>query len=109
MSESEDHVRLTPEGWATLVAMTLADHPDWVGVTVNAMQDGVVEAIERHKDRALTLSTGLMEAVRTERRAKGRVHDRVIDAIEVCNFHPTKWSAAAIEREKQNRDRQEQT
>ena len=92
-------MRLTPEGWAALVVTVLAEHPDWVALTVNATQEGVVEAIERQKDRALTLSTGLMEALNTRPGAKRRVSQRIIDAVQVSHFHPTPWSKKMIERE----------
>lgn len=99
----------TREQWASAVHAVLAAHPDWVADTVNAMQAGVVEALDRQKDRTLTVSLGLVEAVRTERRSKGRVHDRIIKAIEVSNFHPTPWSKSAIEQETRNRDRKKET
>ena len=98
---------MTEQEWASIVYKVLADHPDWVATTVNAVQEGVVQAIERQKDRTYTLSLGLIEAVGSPLRAKKRNHDRVIAAIEVSQFHPTKWSEAAIEREKQNRDRKQ--
>ena len=99
---------LTKEQWASTVYAVLAAHPDWVSDTINAMQAGVIEAIDHQKDRTLKVSLGLMEAVRTERRSKSRVHDRIIEAIEVCNFHPTPWSKSAIERETRNRDRKKE-
>lgn len=102
---SESKRELTQGEWASVVYSVLADHPDWVATTVNALQEGVVQAIERQKDRALVLSLGLMEAVGNPLRGKRRNHDRIIDAIEASQLHPTKWSEAAIEREKQNRDR----
>lgn len=90
---------MTTQEWAAIVHSTLAAHPDWVGVTVEAMQAGVVEAIDRQKDRVMTLSTGLMEALNSRPGAKTRDRQRIVDAIEVSQFHPTQWSAKMIERE----------
>lgn len=106
MSESERR-ELSREEWASIVYSVLADHPDWVATTTEAMTAGVVQAVDRQKDRIMTLSLGLMEAVGNPLRGRRRDNDRIIAAIEVCNLHPTKWSAAAIEREKQNRDRKQ--
>jgi len=90
---------MSKEEWAGVVVATLAAHPDWVAVTVEAMQAGVVEATDRQKDRALTLSTGLMKALNTRPGAKKRDRQRIIDAVQVSRSHPTPWSKKIIERE----------
>lgn len=106
---SESKRELTREEWASIVYSVLADHPEWIATTNESIQAGVEQAIDRQKDRTLTLSLGLMEAVGNPLRGKRRDNDRVIAAIEVSQFHPTKWSEAAIEREKQFRDRKQAT
>ena len=102
-------MRLTPQGWAALVVAVLTEHPDWMDVTVNAMQEGLMGAIERQKDRSLTLSTGLMEALNTRPGAKRRMSQRIIDAIQVSHYHPTPWSRRMIERETQSINEEEPT
>lgn len=94
----------TEHEWDHLVSSVLADQPELAAVTVTAMQAGILIAVDRQRKRALTLSLGLHEALRTERRAKTRKHDVIIEAVEVSNLHPTKWSKEAIERERKAAD-----
>lgn len=90
---------ITEQEWASTVYAVLAAHPGWVASTVNAIQQGVVEAIEHQQDRSHTLSIGLMEALNTRPGAKRRVRQRIIDAVKVSHFHPTPWSSRILERE----------
>lgn len=87
------------EEWASVVAATLADHPDWVDTTVQAMQAGMVEAIERQRDRVTVLSWGLYQALSTTRKAQRRDRQKIVQAIETSTLHPTVWSAAMIKKE----------
>lgn len=90
---------MTKDEWAAAVYAALAAHPDWAAATVEAMQAGILEAIDRQKDRTLKVSLGLVEALNSQPGAKKRDGQRIIDAIEVSQFHPTPWSAKMIERE----------
>ena len=90
---------LSREEWVGVVASTLARHPDWAGVTVEAMQAGLTEAIDRQKDRVSDLSLGLVEALSTRPGSKRRNSDRIVQAIRVSNFYNTKWSAETIAKE----------
>jgi len=90
---------LTAQEWASVVYSTLAAHPDWVEITVTAIQQGVVEAIDRQKERTMKVGLGLMEALNSQPGAKRRDGQRIIEAIEVSQFHPTPWSAKMIDRE----------
>jgi len=91
--------KLTVEEWAATVAFVLAEHPEWMAATVNAVQKGVLVAQERQLDRISDLSLGLHEALRTERRAKTRRRDVIVKGIKASNIHPTVWSKEAIEKE----------
>lgn len=90
---------LTRERWAAIVAETLAEHPGWAAVTVQAMQTGIVEANERLRDRLADVSMGLVEALNTKPGHVKRNGAQIVRAIEASNVHPTKWSAQAIAKE----------
>lgn len=91
--------KFDPERWAGIVAGVLADQPELASATVRGMQAGLFAALDRQKDRALTLSLGLHEALRTERRAKTRRGDVIIAAIEASNLYGSPWATEAIARE----------
>jgi len=86
--------------WRALVTEVLTENPDFAADTVNAVQAGVTRAIERERERCETLSFGLRAALLTERRAKTRDHDVIIEAIRASQLHHTPWSERAIERER---------
>jgi hypothetical protein len=90
---------ITREQWADMVADVLSAHPEFAAVTVQAMQEGILAAVARESDRRALVSMGLVEALNTKPRHVKRNHDRIITAIEASTFHPTTWSAAAIEKE----------
>ena len=96
---SDQHREMTPEEWAGVVCATLATHPDWASITVNAVQAGLLEALDRQKDRVSKLSWGLHQALSSTRKAKRRNRKMIVEAIVVSTLHPTKWSAAMIARE----------
>lgn len=96
---------MSKEEWASAVYAALAAHPDWAQVTVGAMQQGLLEALDRQKDRVSTLSWGLHQALSSTRKAKRRQRQKIIDAIEVSTLHPTVWSKAMIERETRDASR----
>jgi hypothetical protein len=85
--------------WAALVVEVLADHPEYAAVTVQAMQAGILAAVDRRGERLVDVSMGLVEALNTKPGHGKRDHDRIIKAIEASNVHPTAWSAEAIAKE----------
>jgi hypothetical protein len=95
----DEHEKIKPDQWFALVADVLASQPELLRTTVEAVQAGITAALDHQRERTVTLSIGLHEALRTERRAKTRKHDVIVEAIEVSNLHPSKWSKEAIERE----------
>jgi hypothetical protein len=95
MSEREP----TVEEWAATVAFVLAEHPEWMAVTVNAVQKGVLTAQERLRERIAEVSLGLYEALNTKPHYVRRRHEFIIGGIKASNMHPSVWSAAAIEKE----------
>lgn len=88
------------ERWAAQVESMLADHPDFAAVTVQAMQQGLLAAIERVKERNVTVSWGLMEATQTKPGHKRRDHGRIIEAVEASNFSGSRWATETIENER---------
>lgn len=109
MSGSEHHRVLSQQEWDAVVYAVLADHPDWLSTTVNAMQAGVAQAVERQRDRVATLSMGLHQALSHSRDSGRRDSQQIIDSVKASTLHPTKWSAWVIEREEQIRDRKKAT
>lgn len=81
-----------------MVEQTIAAHPEWVATTMAAVQSGIVEAIDRQKERSYLLSRGLVEALK-DRRSRKRNASSIVDAIQVSQFHPTPWSAKMIAKE----------
>jgi hypothetical protein len=104
VSESLMDHEAARQHWRGLVTEVLAENPDFAADTVNAVQAGVMRAIERSQERCETVSMGLWAALLTERRAKTRRHNLIIDGIRATLMHPTPWSKHAIEREERNRD-----
>ena len=90
---------ITKEQWQELVYEVLADHPDWAASTVDAMQGGLLQALERKQDRISDLSYGLYEALNTRRGSLRRDGQRIIAAINASQFANTKWSAETIAKE----------
>jgi hypothetical protein len=90
---------LTRARWATVVADVIAEHPEWMSTTVEAVQAGILAAQERQLDRIADLSMGLIEAINTKPGHVKRNHGAIIKAIEASNVHPTVWSEKAIARE----------
>ena len=90
---------MTEDEWASTVVEVLARHPDWAAGTVNAMQLGLLVAIDNQKDRVQSLSMGLYQALSSTRKAKRRNRKMIVDAIRVSTIHPTVWSEAMIARE----------
>ena len=91
--------KLTVEEWAATVASVLAEHPEWMAATVNAVQKGVLVAQERLKERIAEVSLGLYEALNTKPHYVRRRHEFIIGGIKAGNLHPTPWSKEAIEKE----------
>jgi hypothetical protein len=89
---------LARERWVSVVCDVLAEHPEWAGVTVGAMQQGLLDALDRRSERLSTVSLGLYEALSTRPGVKRRRRDVIVDAIKASNFHPTKWSAEMLAR-----------
>lgn len=102
MDDPEQRHEMTESEWSGIVYSVLADHPEWTAATVNAVQGGVVQAIERQKDRVSVLSWGLHQALSTTRKAKRRQRQKIVDAIEMSNLHPTVWSKAMIQKEQES-------
>lgn len=105
---ASENEKITPDQWAALVMDVLGSQPELAAVTVTAMQRGLLLAIDSSKERNVTLSRGLHAALQTERRAKTRDHEAIIQAVEASTFHHTPWSERAIERERKSRDRNAQ-
>ena len=85
--------------WMRTVVDVLADHPGWAASTVQAMQAGIMEALDREWARRETVSWGLMEALNTKPGQLKRDHERIIAGIEASNFCDTPWSKKMIARE----------
>lgn len=87
--------------WASIVASMLAAHPDWAEVTVQMMQVGLLEAVERQKDRVSDLSLGLYEALSTRPGTKKRDGSRIAQAVRASNFFGSPWANDTIAKEQQ--------
>lgn len=85
--------------WQAGVQATLREHPDWAAGTAQAMQAGLLNALDDSSKRASTLSLGLMEALDTKPGSKKRNGKRIVEAVEASEFHPTEWSKKVIARE----------
>lgn len=90
---------ITAEEWATLVAEILAQHPEFAAVTVQAMQAGIMAAVDRKAERLARTSLALVEALDTKPHHVKRDHARIIEGIKASTYHPTAWSQAAIIKE----------
>jgi hypothetical protein len=90
---------LTRERWTATVIDTLAEHPEWAGVTVQAMQVGILAANDRLRERISDVSLGLVEAMNTRLAHKKRRHDLIIRAIKSSNVFGSKWSDEALAKE----------
>lgn len=85
--------------WMATVVETLAEHPDWAATTVQAMQAGLLEALDRELTKRETVSWGLKEALDTRPGAVKRDHGLVIAAIEASTFRGTAWAKKMTEKE----------
>ena len=92
--------KIDPEEWAQLVASVLADRPELAAITVQAMQAGLLAAVDRQRTRNETLSMGLYEALNTMPKHVRRDHERIIKAVEASNLHSTPWAEKMIARER---------
>lgn len=90
---------LSRNEWATVVAEVLRAHPEFAAVTIQAMQEGILAALDRKSERLADVSMGLYEALRTKPGAARREREQIIKAIEASIFHPTTWSKDAIAKE----------
>ncbi len=102
MSDAENEEPLRKDAWLSLTADVIAEHPDWVGDTVMAVQTGVREAQERQMDRIEDLSMGLWQAVSTRPGAKRRDGETIAKAIETSTLAGSPWAQKAIEKERKN-------
>jgi hypothetical protein len=93
---------LTELDWATMVISVLADHPEWAGTTVQAMQSGILMSNDRLRERIATVSMGLVEAINTKPNHVKRRHDFIIDAVNASTVAGSKWAKETIEREQNN-------
>jgi hypothetical protein len=91
--------KLDPEEWKSIVAEVLTAQPELAAATVQAMQAGILAALNRRSDRLADVSLGLAEAIRTKPGQAGRNRALIVRAIEASTVHPTKWSEAAISKE----------
>lgn len=85
--------------WRVLVKDTLADHPDWAADTIQAVQNGVLTANNRLRDRIADVSMGLWQALNTTRKAKRRNRAMIVRAIEASTLARTPWAEEAITKE----------
>lgn len=90
---------ITAEEWAAIVAHVLKEHPEFAAVTVQAMQAGIMAAVDRRAERLVRTSLALVEALNTKPHHVKRDHARIIDGIKASTYHPTAWSQAAIIKE----------
>jgi len=96
---SREKTKLSPERWAATVTFVLANQPELAGVTVQAMQEGILIANDRLRDRVAAVSMGLVEAMNTRPTHKKRRHDVIIRAIKASVVFGSKWSDDMIARE----------
>jgi hypothetical protein len=92
--------KLTSEEWFNTVAAVLAEHPDYAAATVQAMQDGLTEALDRKSERLAAVSMGLHEALSTKPDHVKRNRELIVTAIKASTLYRTPWSAAAIAKER---------
>lgn len=92
---------VTSDQWFDIVAETLTEHPEFASATVQAMQDGLLRALDRKSERLAVVSLALVEALNTKPEHVKRDHDRIVAGITASNYHPTKWSAEMIARERE--------
>jgi hypothetical protein len=85
--------------WKALVTEVLTAHPEFAATTVEAMQRGLLAAIDHQRDRVVTVSMGLVEALNTQPHHVKRDHARIIAAIEASTYYTSKWSTEAIAKE----------
>lgn len=85
--------------WAATVEEVLGEHPEYAAITVAALQQGLLKALDRKSERLATVSLGLHEALRTKPGHVGRNHDRIVQAIEASTVFPSVWSDRAIAKE----------
>lgn len=91
--------KFTPEEWAEIISDVLAAQPELAAVTVTAMQDGILRAQDRLRERISEVSMGLVEALNTKPGYVRRNHDVIVAAIEASTVHPSPWSKDAIAKE----------
>jgi hypothetical protein len=91
--------KLTRDQWAATVADVIAEHPEWMAATVNAVQAGILEAQERQLGRIADVSMGLVEALNTKPGHVKRNHAAIVRAVEASNVHGSKWAEAMISKE----------
>ena len=93
-------MKITRDEWATLVAEVIREQPEYAAATVQAMQAGILAALDRKAGRLVDVSLGLVEALNTKPGHVRRNHASIIRAIEASTVHPSAWSAEAIAKEK---------
>lgn len=86
--------------WSARVVAVLAEHPGWAAATVQAVQAGVIEALDRQRARTEAVSMGLVEALNTKPGHVKRDHEVIIAAIEASIHNGSPWAKKMIERER---------
>lgn len=99
MSDETGELRFTEMQWRVFVGRVIANQPELISPTVEGLQDGTLTALERQRERAFTLSLGLVEALNSKPGAVRRDRERIVAAVKVSQFHPTPWSKKIINRE----------
>lgn len=94
--------KLTPEQWAAIVRDVLALQPELAAITVQAMQEGILEAQDRLRERIADVSMGLVEALNTKRGQVKRRSSLIIKAIMASTVYGSKWATETIAKEEQD-------
>lgn len=94
-----DAAKITPEQWGAMVSEVLAAQPELAAVTVQAMQEGILQAQDRLRDRVARVSMGLVEALNTKRGQVRRNSHLIVRAIEASTVYGSKWSQEMIAKE----------
>lgn len=85
--------------WYEVIATTLAQQPELAATTVQAMQAGLIEALDRQQERNADLSMGLWQAMTTKPHHVKRDHAAIVRAIEASTLYGSAWAKQAIEKE----------
>jgi hypothetical protein len=91
--------KINEDEWAEIIHDRLAAQPELAAVTVQAMQEGILTANDRLRERVAEVSMGLVEAIRTKPGQVRRKRDVIVRAIMASTVYGSKWSDEAIAKE----------